>query len=336
MLGRRARHKAKAGAKREAADRRVAATAMQRLRVSQTGGKVAAMVLANAHLKSTVDILEHVPEEVSRAMPVVDVPQVPWVPSDAEAVKLAVLQFQEGTYITPEQSTTVEDFISTFKTTSLYNTPGLGRGHGVVKTFVAQTPVCPVKLCTSRLRPTLTAIDTAHADALWHYACSHDRQSCGTEFLGLGSCKVQTVGQRRVLVVSVNGLRQFCKNGVSAGATVTMDHLVELLKTGDKTFAESLVAAHVEMYAHDLAAGGCVFVPWGFIVAERVLNSHDIGGFRWSLLSQHVAESSVDVAHRLLPADASKVPHGSSHGIPSQSPPGVVQTWFGKCPAAHG
>ena len=311
LMGRRQRQLAKDESKRVAGDRRTATSAMKRLKTS--GGKAAAVLMANGGMKVAVEILDDIPEACYRAMLVVDAHSVPWIPTDAEAIKPAVIHFQTGALITKEHAATVDVFLAKFKTSQLYENPG--RGHAVLKNDAAVNPPCPVQLCTSRLRPTLTPLALAMADATWHFAASGEHEAVGTEFLGLGSVKAHVSGERRVLCVSVHGLLQFCKHGVSAGSSVSLDHLYQLLKSGDKTLMDSLVKAHVEMYAHDLFPGDVLYVPWGYIVAERILNGHDMGGFRWSILSQFATESALDAAQLLLPAQPSKIPHGSTMAL---------------------
>lgn len=214
---------------------------------------------------------------------------------------------------TDAQTNGVADFLAKSKTSVLYNTPG--RGHIVLKTVPMANPPCPVRVCTSKLRPQLTLIGQAHADALRHVGASHEHQSRGTGIWGRCSVKVQTAGQRRVLCISAHGLFQFCKHGVAASATVPMAHLCQLLKAGDAAMASASTTARVEMYAHDHGEGEVLYVPLGFIVCERVLNGHDVGGFRWTLLSQHVTATSMDPAKLLLFSDPSKIPAGSTMAL---------------------
>ena len=176
-------------------------------------------------------------------------------------------------------------------------------------------PKCPLVFHIQKVRRHLSVIDSNFIDSVWHYGLGADREHVGMEHLGLGSVKLGLSGVRRVLCLDFGQLLKFCRAGAAKGATVTMGHVQNVLKTADAHVVQALCTAKVNMSAADLQPGEALLVPQGYIVCEKTLNGQDHWGVRWTPMCQTVTESFADAVSMLLPTDLSKISSNSTMSL---------------------
>ena len=144
----------------------------------------------------------------------------------------------------------------------------------------------------------LSESEKAYITTPWMFLLSNRMKSRGVEFSYLPSLKYQLSGTRVVVLACYSELTEFYKSTVAPTATITYENVMDFF--GSVPFNKQIhetkmkqkskqvdLKVHtnfltkVKVLAAKVVPGDLIVIPWGWAVAEQVLNNAENVGIRW-------------------------------------------------------
>ena len=115
----------------------------------------------------------------------------------------------------------------------------------------------------------LTGADTQYIYICWHWATQKDAKAAGLDLSSLHAVKFQRQGQRYVLMCPFGPLQNVCKGTVGAGGCLAIAKTADTFAEADQNMVEARIKAKVPLMQCVVPEGTGLFVPWGWITAEK-------------------------------------------------------------------
>ena len=164
------------------------------------------------------------------------------------------------------------------------------------------------------LRSNLSAGERNYVTAPWMFAYAPTMKACAPEFGFLGSIKYTIRGDRRVAMCPFHELLGYVIKE-HGDPKMTLQNVCDFFsEIGDNAKLMKFLEHVPGTCFCRCEVGSCIIVPWGYVVAEEALNSSEVVGIRWVMVSDKTNMGIASLAQFLMPPDG-KVKASSAVGF---------------------
>ena len=147
----------------------------------------------------------------------------------------------------------------------------------------------------------------------WYFGYSASMHCAGPEFAMVGSLKYMLSGDRMCVLAPFNRVEAVLVESLQASGEpsdeISPQQVCDFLSEATELSLAKMDSFAVRCRA---SAGSLLFVPWGWILVERTINSDIVTGFRWLLVSDELSSAFTALALRVLPKDGDKAKSNSA------------------------
>ena len=147
----------------------------------------------------------------------------------------------------------------------------------------------------------------------WYFGYSASMHCAGPEFAMVGSLKYMLSGDRMCVLAPFNRVEAVLVESLQASGEpsdeISPQQVCDFLSEATELSLAKMDSFAVRCRA---SAGSLLFIPWGWILVERTINSDIVSGFRWLLVSDELSSAFTALALRVLPKDGDKAKSNSA------------------------